>query len=187
MRQGTPCRIPIRMVCAPRKASGKNRSREDCEGRDGDGVEKRHDRCEVASELNNYVTALASNPGRFADPDNFPIEFDWKYGDTGDDLFQVGNQWLRADEFGNFAAGYAGQRAWQGFGHIAMVIGGIAVASQSDSEEHWFDGASRPMINAGAARARLEQTSDGGMSYSRDYGGRRRAYVEPLTSRRGCQ
>jgi len=150
-------------------------------------VETRHGRCEVASALNNYVHALASNPGRFATVDNFPTEFDYKYGHTGDDLFQVGNQWLRADEFGNFAAGYAVQRAWQGAGHIAMLIGGIAVASQSDSGEHWSDYQSRPMINAGAARARLEQANDGGMSYSRDTGGRRRAYVEPLTSRRGCQ
>ncbi len=158
----------------------------------GQTPDTRHGRCEVAGILNNYISALSSNPGRFAS-DDYPGEFDFKYTEGGADArYQVGNQWLRADEFGNFAAGYAGQHAFNGLGHGAMVAGGIYFAmerkanGERTSGEHWSDRESRPMINAGAARAILEQSNNGGMSYTRDYGARRRPYIEPLTSRRGC-
>ncbi len=126
------------------------------EDQEGEGDVKRHDRCEVASILTNYVGALRSNPRDFADG-TYPSEFDFKFGGTSDDLYQVGNEWLRADQFGNFAAGYAGQRAWGAAGHAAMIAGGIWFAIEKGSGEHWFDGARRPMINAGARRARLEE------------------------------
>jgi RHS repeat-associated protein len=154
--------------------------------------DERYDRCEVASILSDYISALSSNPGRFASKD-YPAEFDFKYAEgAGHARYQVGNQWLRADEFGNFAAGYAGQHAFNGFGHMAMRAGGIYFAMEQKangertSGEHWSDRESSPMINAGAARARREQVSNGGMSYTRDYGARRRPYVAPLTSKRGC-
>jgi hypothetical protein len=151
-----------------------------------------YDRCEVASILRNYISALSTDPGRFAS-ENYPAESDFKYAERADDArYQVGNQWLRADEFGNFAAGYAGQHAFGGLGHMAMRAGGIFFAMEQKangertSGEHWSDRESSPMIDAGAARARREQLNNGGMPYTRDFGARRRPYVAPLTSRNGC-
>jgi RHS repeat-associated protein len=130
----------------------------------GDGKKEQHDRCQVAAYLQSYYEELRRDPLRFANPTAFPSEFDFKHGETGDDIFQVGNQWMRADQFGNFAAGYAAQHALGSLGHTAMIVGGILVASQSGSGEHWFDGSSRPMINAGARAARSEQQGSGGNS-----------------------
>ena len=109
--------------------------------------------------LEAYHNDLRRNPGRFSNPNNYPTEYDFKYGDTADDLFHVDGRVLRADEFGNFAAGYAAQHAYGGVGHLAMIVGGIAVASLPYSGEHWLDATSRPMINAGARRARAEQAA----------------------------
>lgn len=130
--------------------------------------------------LNDYIGELRKNPLSFSPRKDYPKRFDYKYGARSDDLFQVGDQWLRADQFGNFAAGYAGTKTYGGWGHLAMVLGGIAVARRDYSGEHWFDGTSRPMINAGAANAYLETTRDpnsGEVLPNR---------VETLTSPAGC-
>jgi RHS repeat-associated protein len=159
---------------------------ESCEeGQEGDGTVERHDRCEVASILTNYIAALGSNPRDFADG-TYPGAFDPKFGKTADDLFQVGNEWLRADQFGNFAAGYAGQHTLGTVGYLAMLVGGIWYASEKGSGEHWSDSDSRPMISAGAARARLEQSKDGRTRGTRGVGARDPGYVAPLTSTAGC-
>jgi RHS repeat-associated protein len=165
----------------------KKKKDEECDDdRGADGIVERHGRCEVAVMLSSYAAAVGRSPGSFAKRSSFPSEFDWKFGPTADDLFQVGNQWIRADEFGNYAAGYAGQKAGGWLGHLGVRTVGIMYASAPESDEHWSDLESAPMINAGAARARLEATNDGRTSYTRDYGVTRRPYVEPLTSTRGC-
>jgi RHS repeat-associated protein len=159
---------------------------EECEDDRGqDGVVERHDRCEVASFLTNYIAALGSNLSDFGDG-TYPREFDPKYGAMADDLFQVGNEWLRADQFGNFAAGYAAQHVLVEVGHAAMVAGGVLFAMQPGSGEHWSDYASRPMINRGANRARMEQARDGRPRSIRGVGIRDPGYLEPLTSTAGC-
>jgi RHS repeat-associated protein len=158
----------------------------------GKAQEQRHDRCEVATILNNYISALSSRPWQFRSG-SFPAEFDFKFAEGAENArYQVGDRWLRADEFGNFSAGYAAQHSFNGIGHMAVRAAGISYAMERKSNgertsgEHWSDRESVPMINAGAARATLEQANNGGMSYTRDYGERRRPYVAPLTSRRGC-
>jgi len=51
-------------------------------------------------------------------------------------------------------------KVFGGYGHVAMIAGGILVARKDFSGEHWADGTSRPMINAGATKARMEATRD---------------------------
>ena len=146
-----------------------------------------HDRCEVAGLLSNYVRALGRNPFTFADG-SYPAEFDFKFNNRGD-LFQVGDGWLRADEFGNFAAGYAGQHVGGEGGHGAMLAGGLFYAMSQRpyrSGEHWSDRESRPMINAGAARARYEQAHNGRPRGMRGGVVINPGYVEPLMSTAGC-
>jgi RHS repeat-associated protein len=116
---------------------------------------ERHGRCEVAGILSNYTSALRTNPVAFAPGRGrgFPSQFDFKFGPTGNDLYQVGERWIRADEFGNFAAGYAAQHALREPGWLAMLAGGVYFAWDRSSGEHWSDRESRPMINAGAGRS----------------------------------
>jgi len=124
----------------------------------------RHDRCEVAAILRNYVDALESQPGRFASGYRFdyPREFDFKFT-TPNDLYEVDHQWLRADQFGNYAAGYAGEAVYGGTGYWAMRAGGIRFASEKDAQGNYISGEdpsdrqSVPMINAGARRALLDR------------------------------
>lgn len=172
----------LRATCPDRVKRG-----EKCEeDRGEDGILERHGRCEVARTLTNYIAALRRNPIDFV-AGAYPGEFDFKFGGRSDDLFQVGKRWLRADEFGNFAAGYAGQHAWAEAGHFTMIVGGIWFALEKGSGEHWFDGDSRPMINAGAARARLEQARDGRPRGMRGVGVVNPGYVPPLTNTAGCK
>jgi len=138
------------------------------------------DRCEVAGILRDYTEELSSNPQRFARL-NYPEEFDFKYRN---EVYQVGDQWLRADQFGNFAAGYAATYAFDWFGKVSMNVGGIVTASRGD--EHWTDYTSWPMINAGYQQARLETANNGASSVNRMYGVSRRPYIRPLTSMAGC-
>jgi RHS repeat-associated protein len=155
------------------------------EDQQGDGIVKRHDRCEVAGILTSYITNLRSRPREFGS-DAFPAEFDFKFGDTGDDLYQVGDQWLRADEFGNYAPGYAGTRIAGRIGQLLVIGRGILYAMEKGSGEHWSDSASRPMINAGAARARLENEKHGRVIGMRGGVWGRAEFVQPLTSTAGC-
>lgn len=155
------------------------------EEQQGDGRVAHHDRCEVAGILTNYVAALRTRPREFGS-DIFPAEFDFKFGDTADDLYQVGSRWIRADQFGNYAAGYAGRRVGGRIGQLLVIARGLRYAMEKGSGEHWSDSASRPMINAGAARARLEENNDGLPNGMRGGLMGRARYVRALTSTLGC-
>ena len=150
----------------------------------------RHDRCAVAKILSDYIGALAEKPGEFADAvplpgrgarAGYPEGFDFKT-ETPDDLYQVEGRWLRADEFGNYAAGYAGEAVYGASGFVVMRAGGIAYALDGSSGESRTDLESAPMINSGSARAQKDFPS-GGMR-----GGvtRRGDAPKPLTSTEGC-
>jgi RHS repeat-associated protein len=148
---------------------------------------KHHDRCEVGTFLRSYVRALENNPISFVGLD-YPAGFDPKFESRGD-LYEVGDQWLSADEFGNYAAGYAGQRAYVEAGHGLMLGGGFWYAIRQrprGSGEHWSDRESRPMINAGASRARSEQYNDGRTRGMRGGSVVESRYIRPLTSPAGC-
>src|SRR5690606_11327353 len=138
------------------------------------------DRCEVAEILRGYAEELSSKPWIFVTL-NYPSDFDFKYRN---EVYEVEDQWLRADEFGNFAAGYAATYAFDLFGKAGMNVGGILTASRGD--EHWTDYTSWPMINAGYQRVRLEMANNGARSANRTYGMHRRPYIQPLTSTAGC-
>jgi hypothetical protein len=141
----------------------------------------------VATILNNYIHALGSNPLRFAAFGDraYPAGFDFKI-EAKHDLYEIGGQWLRADEFGNYAAGYAAQHAFGRAGHGAMILGGKYFARLGGSGEAPDDSESRPMIDGGARRAALEQANDGTFQQFNN-GGYQRRYIEPLTSQRGCK
>jgi RHS repeat-associated protein len=165
-------------------------SAEENEAQNDSTPAKRHDRCAVATILTNYIGALTSNPGNFTD-DAFPTEFDWKFS-ARDDLFQVGDQWLRADQFGNFAAGYA---SFHVFGHLGWIEArwvGFQYASDRDqngqrtSNEHWSDLESAPMINAGARRAGYDDSTVNGSPAARRWGIPAGERMQTLTSRAGC-
>jgi RHS repeat-associated protein len=151
---------------------------------------KRHDRCEVAAILTDYTDALRSNPLDFTDG-TYPREFDFKFSNRGEQ-FQVGGQWLKADQFGNFAAGYAGESAFGDVGWAAMVAGGVYYASQRNSNgqrvsgEPWTDRASRPMINTGARRAYSDAMTARGSLMMRGGVVRTGPRGTPLTSKAGC-
>jgi uncharacterized protein RhaS with RHS repeats len=106
---------PFGLDCEKRTKQGETCDKD----RGADGKEERHGACEVASILTAYADAIRVSPRRFATVRAFPGEFDWKYGATADDLILVGEQWLRADQYGNFAAGYAAQAARGGLGRLA--------------------------------------------------------------------
>src|SRR5690606_23724880 len=74
------------------------------------------DRCEVAEILRGYAEELSSKPWIFVTL-NYPSDFDFKYRN---EVYEVEDQWLRADEFGNFAAGYAATYAFDLFGKAGM-------------------------------------------------------------------
>jgi len=142
------------------------------------------DKCEVAVILGDYVNALRNNPFKFAAAfrrhGDYPGSYDFKYTQT---VYEVDGKLLRADEFGNYAAGYAGESAWGGLGHLAMRVGGIAVATYG-REEPWHDLESAPMIEAGAARAWSDSPlamRAGEMSVEKPP-----AQGPPLTSPAGC-
>jgi len=118
--------------------------------------------------LKAYIGALSSHPGQFAAALRggvYPSEFDFK-NYPGDALFQVGDQWVRNDEFGNFAAGYAGEYVFGAYGYLSMRAGGVYYAAERNqhgeriSGEHWDDRESVPMINAGATRGKLDYRHD---------------------------
>jgi RHS repeat-associated protein len=160
-------------------------------GKDEPRVNARHDHCEVAGILKNYIDVLAQRgmigmrPGA-----GYPQELDFKY-QTPNDLYEVNGQWLRADQFGNFAAGYSAEARWGDVGWIAMRVGGIYYANsrnaqgKRDSGEHWSDLESAPMIDAGAQRAYADATIGGSVGAR---GGLIRTGTRPppLTSRAGC-
>lgn len=96
--------------------------------------------------------------------------FDFKMnqpGDTFDIAGYFGIQTLKADEFGNYIAGYGGTYAFGELGYMGVVAGGIwydAVDSSrnrrvSDRDRGSFDwdADSRPAIDAGHVRAELER------------------------------
>ena len=151
----------------------------------------RHGRCKVAGLLKAYVEALGSNPGQFAAGfrgANYPPQFDYKYQEPA--LFEVGGRWLRNDEFGNFAAGYAGMYVYGTPGFLGMRAGGVVIAADRDnsgkrvSGEHWSDRDSAPMINAGAGRAWLDHPS---LPAAGMHGSGVKPYVGPsLLSTAGC-
>lgn len=160
-------------------------------GRDEPQVNARHDRCEVAVILSNYISAL-DNRGFFGlrPGTGFPRELDFKY-QTPNDLYEVNGRWLRADEFGNLAAGYAAETLWGDLGWAAMRVGGIYYANsrnakgERDSGEHWSDLESAPAIDEGAGLAYRDQAFTGSIGTR---GGviRRAPPATPLTSGAGC-
>ena len=134
-------------------------------------------RCEVASILSDYVQRMRSGNFEFAvsllGPEfaGYPGDLDFKFSEKGSS-FAVGGRLLRADEFGNFAAGYAAMTAGGMEGYLSVILGGIVFAMQGRGEP-WHDGDSRPMINAGATRALQDRVARPGRPI-------------PLTSRAGC-
>jgi hypothetical protein len=148
---------------------------------------KTHGRCEVAGLLSSYVAAMRSNPGQFASgfsgSRDYPGDFDYKYKYAGD-VFEVDGQLLGADEFGNFAAGYAATKAFGGGGFTAARAGGVVFALGGD--EHWTDSESAPMINAGARRAMREHPVRVVGAGSRSPMVLRNPPLSPLTSAAGC-
>jgi RHS repeat-associated protein len=116
--------------------------------------------CEAAKFLRSLVDAMQHDPGRFFP--QWPLEFDPKANDPGSggpkernvstlqDRYNVDGQWLRSDQFGNFAAGYAGQYVFGSAGLALVHGGGIWAAQDPHSGEHWSDLDSWPMIEAGA-------------------------------------
>lgn len=143
-----------------------SRSRLDACNRAGDtacggrAIGREHNKCEVAAILRDYVQALQNNPLRFAVffSRKYPREFDFKLYHRND-VYEVEGQWVRADEFGNYTAGYAGMWSWGTLGLLGMRAGGIAYAMTPNSGEHWDDRESAPMLNAGAGRAFLDDRS----------------------------
>lgn len=147
-----------------------------------------HDRCAVAKLLRDYVSALRSNPSDFSDG-TFPARFDFKFNTEGElstDLYRAGNQWLRANQFGNFAASYAAYSVAGLIGVAGVTVVGINYASGPDSDEHWSDYESWPMIAAGANRAAYEGGNNGAPIAMRGLIFGTRPYVRPLTSTEGC-
>jgi hypothetical protein len=139
--------------------------------------------------LSNYTTDLQSDPARFASS-AYPNEYNFKYHNEGE-LYQVNGQWLQANQFGNFAAGYAGMSAFGDAGWAAMRAGGIWFAAMTrnaqgarTADESWTDLQSAPMINAGARRAHADATSRGSVSMRGSV--MRPKPQPPLTSRSGC-
>jgi len=151
----------------------------------------RHDRCEVAAILNDYTKAISENTGQFAAAFTggvYPSQFDFKFDPPA--LYHVGDEWLRNDEFGDFAAGYAAERALGNLGHLAMRAGGIRYAAERDqhgkrnSGEHWDDRESVPMIEAGVDRADLASSPVG---FSQVRGWPQHPNGTPLTSTAGSR
>jgi RHS repeat-associated protein len=149
-------------------------------------TDNRYDRCEVATILNDLVTDLRNNPRSFfprhPDKYDFRAEDEAAHGeDNLQNYYQVGDRWLRSDQFGNFAAGYAGQRAWGFAGYAAMRGGGILYATlHGEGNEDPLDLASAPMIHAGAQRAIQETGQNGHLA------NRMSRTVTPLTGTTGC-
>ncbi|HEX6912219.1 MAG TPA: RHS repeat-associated core domain-containing protein [Longimicrobium sp.] len=150
------------------------------------GTDQRNDRCEVARILTDLVTDLRNNPRSFAPRWNDNYDFramdEAAHGeDNLQNYYQVGDQWLRSDQFGNFAAGYAGQRVFGGLGYAAVRGGGVLYATLwGEGNEDPLDLASAPMIHAGARRA-LQETGQNGHLVNRVA-----RTVTPLTSMAGC-
>jgi RHS repeat-associated protein len=152
----------------------------------------RYSRCEVAGILTDLVATLRQNPGSFFP--HYNPRFDFRAGDENEhgqdnlrNQYQVGGVWLRSDQFGNFAAGYAGERVYGHAGWAAMRFGGFLYALWRTSNEDWLDLASASMINAGADRA--DQEAAASSTGTRGIGVvlRRPAPPVALTSRYGCR
>jgi RHS repeat-associated protein len=125
-----------------------------------------HDKCEVAGILSNYIAAMALHPQDFMRSyrSSFPPEFDFKIS-TPNDFYEFDGRWVHADEFGNAAAGYAGQTVFHDLGYLAVRLYGRHFASQQNLQGQYVSGedpsdrASVPMIDAGSARAFLDAGS----------------------------
>ncbi len=78
----------------------------------------------------------------------------------GKDTYCVNGRPYRSDEFGNFAAGYAGEYYAGGFGVFLVEVGGIGYDFIDTSRPNWnrldFDADSRADINAGSLQAKRE-------------------------------
>jgi len=139
-----------------------------------------YDRCTVASILKNLISELSYHPGRFVF--DWPHEFDFKIIDANkpghsgavEDYYQVDGQWLRSDQFGNFAAGYAGEAVFGAAGWLAVHLGGMWANVNVETPEGVLDVDSWPMINAGADRADRDYPSAG------EIGWRAKAGLPPL-------
>ncbi|MEW5993893.1 MAG: RHS repeat-associated core domain-containing protein [Candidatus Zixiibacteriota bacterium] len=87
------------------------------------------------------------------------------------DTFNVGGNLLRADEFGNYLAGYSGYKSGGMFGYFGVRAGGVlydftdsfwadllrATRRPYDDSRFDLDADSREQIDAGASRAILEE------------------------------
>jgi RHS repeat-associated protein len=156
-----------------------------CIKADGGGGQA-HDKCEVAGILRNYQRALLLHFRQFAGARaNYPADFDFKIWHSGDH-YEFDGKWLKADEFGNAAAGYAGQSVFGALGYQAMRWGGRQFASQKNSGEDPSDRESVPMINMGADRAFLDA---GGVNTGEGFApvpGLSDPQAGPLTRPAGC-
>lgn len=69
---------------------------------------------------------------------------------------------------------------------MIMIQGRKSFAREAGSNELPDDSESRPMIDGGANRAALEQANDGTFVQFNN-GGYQKPYIQPMTSRAGCQ
>jgi RHS repeat-associated protein len=131
---------------------------------------KLYDKCKVADFLKRLLATLPSHnwyPGGIRNDGLFnpywPSEFDPKADDLNDpthknrlhDYYEVDGMWLRSDQFGNFAAGYALQRLYGTVGGLGAHGGGMGYARKGKAEqdpysESLLDLESWPMIDLGA-------------------------------------
>lgn len=104
----------------------------------------------MAAVRSRFPEFLSGVDGR-----RFPAGFDFKFEYEGQ-LFEVDGRLMRADEFGNFAAGYAFTKVASDLGYVGTRLGGVVFAALGRAE-HWTDRESVPMIDAGYRRARAER------------------------------
>jgi RHS repeat-associated protein len=120
-------------------------------------------RCEAENFLRQVRDNASDRQPHWWDKHAGGDDFDFKAKDLADDIlddyYEVGGKLLRSDEFGNFAAGYAGIYGYGLVGYVGVIAGGIRYDyrdARNGDGTFDFDMDSWPAIHSGVWRALKE-------------------------------